>query len=93
MIYEPISGNATARPIPKQPQRGDPVIVSVTTRTQDDIVVPYEITWTNGHVYKVDRVFGCKKQMSGDMQYSIRIGTRNTKIWRRPDDTWYVKLR
>lgn len=56
MIYEPISGNATARPIPKQPQRGDPVIVSVTTRTQDDIVVPYEITWTNGHIFDTPHI-------------------------------------
>lgn len=65
--------------------------VQVESRSCDGLDLPYQITWRIQKTFRVDRVFGCKRDPNtGEMEYSIRIGTHTTRLWRRPDGTYYV---
>ena len=65
--------------------------VQVESRTCDGLELPCRITWRIQRTFRVDRVFGCKRDPdTGEMEYAIRIGTHATRLWRRPDGTYYV---
>lgn len=67
------------------------VNVQVQSQTCDGMELPSRITWRIQKTFRIDRVFGCKRDpITGEMEYSIRIGTHVTRLWRRPDGSYYV---
>lgn len=84
------SGNAT-RPFYRRRPAQQKVPVQVESRTCDGLELPTRITWRIQQTFRVDRVFGCKHDpATGDLEYMIRIGSHATKLWRRPDGSYYV---
>ncbi|MBQ8144655.1 MAG: hypothetical protein IJ452_01400 [Butyricicoccus sp.] len=89
MYDEPSSGNLY-RP-PRHGAQRQKIAVQVESRVQEGLELPCRITWRVQRTFRVDRVFGCKRDPeTGDLEYAIRIGSRTTKLWRRPDGTYYV---
>ena len=84
--------NRTTSYIPRKRRTGKQQInVQVESRTCDGLELPCRITWRIQRTFRVDRVFGCKRDPdTGEMEYAIRIGTHATRLWRRPDGTYYV---
>lgn len=67
------------------------VNVEVRTRRVDGLDFPAVVVWPDGREYKIDRVHGSR--YDDDMQalrYGVRIGKRNTFVWRRDDGSWFV---
>jgi hypothetical protein len=58
-------------------------------------ITPLELTWTDGHVYEIDRVLDVRRAVSLrggglGMRYKCRIGGREAFIW-LDNDRWFVE--
>lgn len=90
MYDDVISGNLTQAARRRGTDKRK-VVVQVESQTCDGLELPCRITWRVQRTFRVDRVFGCKRDpTTGDLEYAIRIGSHATKLWRRPDGTYYV---
>lgn len=90
-MYDDASSGNVTRSLRKRRTERQKVNVQVESQTCGGLELPCRITWRIQQTFRVDRVFGCKRDAAtGEMEYSIRIGTHATRLWRRPDGTYYV---
>ena len=60
----------------------------------DGNIMPVALTWTDGHVYGIDRVLDVRKAASLKggglgMRYTCRIGGSTAQIW-LDENRWFV---
>lgn len=61
----------------------------------DGRVIPLSIEWEDGRRYQIDRVLDIRRAASlkaggSGIRYAVRIGNRQSYIWRE-DDRWFVE--
>ena len=90
-MYDDVSSGNLTRPPRGRNENRQKIVVQVESQTCDGLELPCRITWRIQQTFRVDRVFGCKHDPhTGEMEYAIRIGSHATRLWRRPDGTYYV---
>lgn len=97
-MFDPISGNLTYPSFPARPEEPvthkikDTCEIFVETKWFLGKKLPYLITWPETRkTYKIDRIFETSIDPStGIIEFGVKIGSRTTKIWRRPDGSYYT---
>lgn len=66
--------------------------VQVMTQTVDGLELPRTIRLPDGKEFQVERVHGSRRdpERGNALRYAVRIGKRNTFVWRREDGAWFV---
>ena len=64
----------------------------------DGNVLPTVIQWEDGTKYTVDKVLDIRRAASlkaggSGIRYCIKIGNRQSYIWREDDDRWFVEAK
>lgn len=60
-------------------------------------VIPLSIEWVDGRCYQIDRVIDIRRAASlkaggTGMRYLVRIGSKQSYIW-RDEDRWFVEAK
>ena len=74
------------------------VYVAVDARFESDgKLLPFKITWEDGHAYEIDQVLDVRRAASlkaggAGVRYTVRIGRTQTYLFLE-EDKWFVERR